>query len=380
MTPEQTRFLDALNDFQQFRRAHLDAAANLDLINRQVGFSYHGIYDQMERMLGQIRQYRDLVPSVQDLSKLMGFTHANQRWEHLINQATASSKIVEDLSRVHRTWLANIDPLHDTVGQVQAVSRMSLIEVTSRLAVAERYLDRIDFDQLHTRLSFPETQLYRVYESINGMIGAYESLANSISTYSEFTRFPAYTLPGATKEILASCYTLEQVSTAPSETKREQHDSEIEFVADLDEDTSECERLLREVDPNLAKLLRGSQDAIKSDNADRARHVLSSLRELWSHLLRLLAPNNAVRSWTQDEEHFHDGRPTRRARILYVYRDLADPPLTDFILQDASALMTLFNIFNRVHELNPDVSDRQLHALLWRTCSALTYILQICKG
>jgi len=38
------------------------------------------------------------------------------------------------------------------------------------------------------------------------------------------------------------------------------------------------------------------------------------------------------------------------------------------------------DFFNRVHELDPELTDEQLRALLLRTDSWLTYILQIWKG
>ena len=377
MTPHQFRVLTTRNEFERFRPAYVEAAEKLHQISHQIDASYRGIYDQMERMNAQIRAYRDLIPPVPDFSKLMGFTHANENWEQLINQATASSKIVEDLSGVHPSWIHGLNPMHDIVGQLQAISKLSLIGVASRLAVSERYLARIDSFQLQIRLSFPELQLDLVYEPINGIIRAYETLADSITTYSELTRFPAFALPGATRELLTTCYALDEVSTVPS--GKEQHDPEIGLVADIDAETSECERLLREIDPHLAELLRGAQDAFEGHNADRVRHVLSSLRELWNHVLRSLAPDHAVRSWTNKAQNFHDGKPTRRARVLYICRSLADAPLIDFVLQDASSLTTLFSIFNRVHELNPAFSDSQLRALLLRTRSALTYLLQICK-
>ena len=377
MTPHHFRVLTTRNEFERFRPAYIEAAEQLHQISHQIDASYRGIYDQMEWMNAQIHAYRDLIPSVPDFSKLMGLTHANNNWEHLINQATASSKVVEDLSAVHPSWIHGLKPMHDIVDQLQAISKLSLIGVASRLAVSERYIARLDSFQLQIRLALPELQLDCVYEPINGMIRAYETLANSITTYSELTRFPAFALPGATRELLTTCYALDEISTAPS--GKGQHDPEIGFVADIDTETSECERLLQEVDPHLAELIRGAQDAFEGHNADRVRHVLSSLRELWNHVLRSLAPDHAVRAWTNEGQNFRDGKPTRRARVMYLCRSLADAPLIDFVMQDASVLMTLFSIFNRVHELNPAFSDSQLRALLLRTRSALTYLLQICK-
>ena len=111
-------------------------------------------------------------------------------------------------------------------------------------------------------------------------------------------------------------------------------------------------------------------------------YILSSLRELWNHLLRRLAPDEYVLAWVSrdDAELLHDGRPTRKARVLYVCRSINHEPLTDFIVQDTRALVTLVESFNRLHELESELTDEQLRALLLRTDSWLTYILQIWEG
>ena len=150
----------------------------------------------------------------------------------------------------------------------------------------------------------------------------------------------------------------------------------------MEQETSGCIGLLQAVDPALARPYIGAHDALRGRNADRARHILSSLREFWNHLLRRLAPDEHVLSWvsTDDKDLLHEGRPTRRARVLFVCRSLNHGPLTDFVVQDTRALVKLVEFFNRVHELDPELTDEQLRALLLRTDSWLTYILQIWEG
>jgi len=103
---------------------------------------------------------------------------------------------------------------------------------------------------------------------------------------------------------------------------------------------------------------------------------------LWNHLLRLLAPDERVLSWlsTDDKDLLHEGRPTRRTRVLYICRGLNFEPLSDFVVQDTHALVKLVEFLNRVHELDRELTDEQLRALLLRTDSWLLYILRIYKG
>jgi hypothetical protein len=132
----------------------------------------------------------------------------------------------------------------------------------------------------------------------------------------------------------------------------------------------------------LATPYAGARAALGSDNPDRARHILSSLREFWNHLLRQIAPDDQVLAWVPQDETdlLHEGRPTRRARVLYICRNLNHAPLSDFVVHDTRALVKLVEFFNRVHQLESELTDEQLRALLLRTDSWLTYILNIWEG
>jgi hypothetical protein len=164
-------------------------------------------------------------------------------------------------------------------------------------------------------------------------------------------------------------------------SERSRDDAEIEMVAEIEQETSVSVALLRSLDPALATPYIGARDSLESSNPDRARHVLTSLRELWNHLLRRLAPDNAVLSWIPGNRQglLHEGNPTRRARVLYICRDLDHAPLSDFVDRDTSALVILVDLLNRVHQLESELSDAELRALLLRTDSWLLYILQIAR-
>ena len=73
----------------------------------------------------------------------------------------------------------------------------------------------------------------------------------------------------------------------------------------------------------------------------------------------------------------YEGKPTRRARVLYVCREINKGPLTEFVVHDTQALVKLIELFNRVHELENKLTDEQLRAILLKTDSWLMYILQI---
>ena len=126
-------------------------------------------------------------------------------------------------------------------------------------------------------------------------------------------------------------------------------------------------------------MYEGARDAVHGDNPDRGRHLLVSLRELLSHLLRKIAPDERVLTWIpKDSDNWlHKGRPTRKARLHYLCREIKYGPMDDFVVSDTKATIKFVEVFNRIHQPEVELSDKQLHALLHRTESFVTFIVQI---
>ena len=271
--------------------------------------------------------------------------------------------------------------MDDGAAQLAAAARLVLGNVTYRLTVAERLFAGIDLEAPRLAVALQEPAFSKLQEVISGVTLKYERLADSIRSLHDLTHLPAFTLPGATREVFAIGHALQSIYIT-DQPESGSDESEVQLVAEMEQEASGCIALLQAVDPSLALPYIGARDALRGSNPDRARHVLSSLRELWGHLLRRLAPDDRVLTWatSDDKELLHEGRPTRKARILYVCRSLNHHPLTDFVVQDTRALVKLVELFNRVHELDSELTDEQLRALLLRTDSWLMYILEIWEG
>jgi hypothetical protein len=372
------------NDFQDFRPAYLKLQEEMERLSRTFKPAYLSFYEQMEWAFEPIRRQHLELARYIDLSglassRLAEIVQANQRWQDLINQATASTCLFQDLKRTHQTWLDAMKPMQDNIAQLQAATKLSLGDVAYRLTITERLFAGIDFESLRRAVALPKPIFLKLENAIGNVTLTYEKLAASIRTFPDVTRLPAFVLPGATREVFTTGCLLDAIPT-PDEPDRKRDGSEIQLVADFEQETSGCIGLLQAVDPALARPYIGAHDALRERNVDRVRHILSSLRELWNHLLRRLAPDEQVLAWVSKddkEELLQKGRPTRRARVLYVCRSLNHEPLTDFVLEDTGALVKLVEFFNRVHEIEPELTDEQLRALLLRTDSWLMYILQI---
>ena len=363
---------------------------DMEAINKLAKPSYLSVIEQMERTLEPIRRQHLEISRAFEMSGAMAriqeIVSANQHWQDLIKQATATSRIAESISAAHQSWLDTIKPIqHDFshLSQLQASAKLALCDTSLRLAATERLMAGIDFDAIRSRFQIEMPVITGLESSIAHVAASYGGLAESLREISDITRLPAFVLPGATREIYTTSFALETLRPW-DDRDEDEAETEIQLVAEAELETSGCIALLQQVDPGLARPYIGARDALYGNNADRARHILSSLRELWNHLLRRLAPDDLVAAWipgvSNQKDLLHDGKPTRRARVLYVCRELNNDPLTDFLMHDTRALVKMIELFNRVHELETALTDEQLRAILIRTDSWLMYILQISSG
>ena len=306
-------------------------------------------------------------------------------WDR-INRITASYRIADDLSRVHSTWLRDFRSLQSQAVQVRTLERLDLASMTKRLAISEHLFAGVNFASIRLSAAIPELTTLRLQASIEDMTTTYGGLAESLRTSSAVTRLPRFVLPGAAREVLATSYTANVLSVS-GEADAEQDSSEIQSTteAEIEEENSNCVVLLKAVDPNLVRLYEGAYDALQGVSPDRERQFLSSLRELYDHLMREIAPNQEVLKWIEsdnkdDNTLLNKGKPTRKARISYVLRDLNNGPLTNFIVTDTQSFVYFFAVFQRIHALRPTLSERELRALWFRAKSWLSYILELIRS
>lgn len=168
--------------------------------------------------------------------------------------------------------------------------------------------------------------------------------------------------------------------------------------ADLAEATALLDELKREtaatLEPSLTaihrglwNMLRGARAALRADNPDRARQLATSCRDLLSHFLRTLGPDEQVSPWlaadpkrARSRDLIDNGKPTRQARYLYICRAITVEPFTDFVLADARRLGPLFKILNEgTHAIESHFTDQQLEMVVFALESFLLQLLTVYK-
>lgn len=145
-----------------------------------------------------------------------------------------------------------------------------------------------------------------------------------------------------------------------------------------DDNAVGLERFLPEINPELVMLWKGATQVLKSDNPDKARHFSISIRELLTQVLHNLAPDKQVGAWTVNPQHFHNNRPTRKARLLYICRDINTKPLSSFVQTDIESVLKFINLFQQgTHSVSNPFNSRQLIALKARAESTIKYLIEI---
>jgi Predicted pPIWI-associating nuclease len=146
------------------------------------------------------------------------------------------------------------------------------------------------------------------------------------------------------------------------------------------ENKSVLEELLGSLNVGFIAPLHGARQSLESTNPDKVRHFSTSLRELFTHVLHALSPNEKVKNWDTSPQYYDQGRPTRRARLLYICRSLNHEPFSDFLQKDIDTILEFLNLFQRgTHEIEPTYTDFQLRLMLTRMETTLIFLLEIWK-
>ena len=284
---------------------------------------------------------------------------------------------IERLSGVHASWTGDLLASANQLVHVEDLAKKSLLASFNLASNAQQIIARIEFESVRNTYLSHEAAVSRFLSSFESLSPSYWELIRCTENLTDFTSLPSFVLPSASRELLTAGHAVASLSPEDDE----EDEDEQEALSDLRETTSNVRELIAGFDPAFAKTYQGAREACLSGNIDRSRHVLASLREFWSHLLRNLAPDEEVLPWTEgkDDGFVHDGKPTRRARVSYVCREINHEPLSNFLDTDTKAILDYVNFLNRVHALDPGLSDRQLEFLLLRSDSWLTFIIEVAE-
>lgn len=157
-------------------------------------------------------------------------------------------------------------------------------------------------------------------------------------------------------------------------------DEPLEDEAEENLQDSAISEALRQISPDLHDRWHGALFALSPKNPDAARHFCSSAREIFTQVLQMKAPDDDVASALPDHQKDQRGKPTRRSRIHFLLhqRGMTDSTLEEFVEQDISNVIELFDVLNKgTHGAAGAFDLRTLLSIKTRVEQALGFVTEL---
>jgi hypothetical protein len=140
--------------------------------------------------------------------------------------------------------------------------------------------------------------------------------------------------------------------------------------------------MLHELNPAFAKAWRGAEAALESGHNDHERHWSVSMRELLTHVLHALAPDDRIRIWTDVPQDFDEkGRAKRECRVRYICRgalSTGKAEFADFLEKDVDCFVGIMRLLQGgTHGMPPTLRSEELRFVQAKIESMLIYLLRM---
>lgn len=125
---------------------------------------------------------------------------------------------------------------------------------------------------------------------------------------------------------------------------------------------------------------RGALFALHPKNPEAARHFCTSVREIFTEVLELKAPDELVFSAIPTCARTQRGNATRRCKIEYLLslKSIRSPELSDFVDEDVSNVIELFEVLNgATHGASGRLSISTLHQVKKRVEDGLLFLCRL---
>jgi len=251
----------------------------------------------------------------------------------------------------------------------------SLAKATEYSLFAEKSLSTFSWPDIGHKIGLSDVSKGIIGDSFLSLSADYSELLKSFganpSSYIDLS-------PSLTKLAPVEYYTganlLELISTDEEiSTKEELLKNQIQYENEYSLNT-----YLPKVHSGLLNMWKGAIETFNSTNSDKVRQFTVSLRELFGHVIRLLAPDDEINKWTSEDSFYHEGKPTRKARLHYICRNISNKPFNKFVEKDIQATIEFIDIFqDGTHSIESGITPQQLIAIKSKAETTLKFLLEI---
>jgi hypothetical protein len=251
----------------------------------------------------------------------------------------------------------------------------SIVKATEFSLFAEKSLCAVTTLNLGSRITLATEPKNYLTSSFIGLSVSYSTLLKSFeSNPLSYTQISPSISRIAPLEYFSTANLLEAISVEEDITPEEELlKNEIQYENEI-----LLSSYLPKIDAGLYKMWKGAIEAYNSNNTDRVRHFSTSIRELYTHLFHIMAPDDAIKKWSTDPAYYHEGRPTRKARLLFICRNINNDPFNTFVKKDVDATIAFIEIFQKgTHDIDPVFSTNHLVTIKSKAENTLKFLLEI---
>jgi len=278
--------------------------------------------------------------------------------------------------------LLNINDAFAINSSIVSINK-SLLELTKKTtndkamklaSYAEKSILGITSENFASKINFKEANLTQIKDSFITLTGSYSKMMKSFDSSKFYREFDSSIINLTPVEFFSTANLVESISIDEESTI----DEEILKSEIIYENEITLSKYLPKFDEGLYNMWKGAVETLNSKNPDKARQFITSIRELFTHLFQKLASDKDIREWTEDPTLFHEGRPKRMTRLLYILRNINDNLFADFIKKDIETILSLIDLFQKgTHSLSSGFTEHQLIAIKSKSESTLKYLLEI---
>jgi hypothetical protein len=286
----------------------------------------------------------------------------------------------DSLSKIWKEQQQAIATIAESLNQQDMIWRTHLVDISKFALLSQTALSRITLEEIGNSLNIGEITRNALRRVFLGFSQSYLGLFTSFEKQpSIIVSLPPVISKLPVVEFFNGVTIVEKITDGAEEDAEFEGEQQLASEETRKETGDRLEDLLRELNAELLTPLQGARESLNSENPDRIRHFATSLRELFTHVLHTVAPDDKVKEWSKTPEHYDkEGKPTRRARLLYVCRVLNHEPFSKFVDKDIDAVLEFFELFQQgTHKVTSRFTDLQLAIMLVRMESTLRFILEI---
>lgn len=362
-------FRTALKDYLEEERQQLEETMRRFVDSSFIKSSL-GSIDNIQRVMGSqiIQQAKE---SASSLARIFD----------TIRPAESLARMAEDQRKlIEQVWSSTYKDVFQSAASITAGIDLALdrhiAEVTQISRIAEQTLAGIPWENINRATGIPFDIGIDLRGSFIDFSQSFNALSESLPQSSQFvlSHKPEITRLPAVEYLYGSNLFETILVEEPRDIPEEREKYQAELITET-EDVLYVQ--LRSVDSKLVRLWEGARLAVDSDNPDKARHATVSMRELLTHIIHTLAPDEEIRQWTSDPAMYDKEKPTRRARLLYICRHVNYDPFTKFVNRDVDSMIEVIALLQRLHQLEGPFDERQLKALRARVEGLLRFLLEI---